>query len=100
MPPWAKENTQVLNGKVYTVVCSGEGPSADIARGEALNSCRSLAARQLHSDLKVKVLSLETEKDIAFHQEISSEGQYSGLLCNPQNESIEEENGHITAWLK
>jgi hypothetical protein len=100
MPGWALSNTQELSGSTYRVVCSGQGPSIDLARREAEQSCKASAAGKLSTTGTVSVVTIETEKDIGLHQEVSERISYRNLLCEPENEAVDEGEGHITVWLK
>lgn len=98
IPAWAKASNS-LDGKIYRAVCSGTGPSTDTARKDALNSCRLSAREQLVNTIKVRSLTIQTEKSSAFHEEVSEETQYTGLSCAPEREEIEESQGSFKVWL-
>jgi hypothetical protein len=101
IPPWAKSATQTLSGNLYTVVCSGSGPTLDMARREALDNCDLAAIRQLSPEVRVTTMSIETERDAAFHQEVASDSVFHGLKCRPKREEPEEQNrGAFTVWLQ
>lgn len=99
-PPWAKSDTQIRNGNAYIVVCSGTGPAVDTARAEAMQSCKSSALAQMQTSARVKSVTIETESDIAFHQEVSETLRYKGLNCIPLHESVEQTDVSTTVWLK
>ena len=99
IPSWAREGGQQRIGQVYRVACSGIGPDASIARREAIESCQSSAGQQLLTNIRVKSLSVETEKEVAFHQEISDEAQFSNLRCNPLKEKINDTDQQVKLWL-
>jgi hypothetical protein len=44
VPDWAKKQGSSLHGSTYRAVCSGEGPAVDIARTEAIQSCKASAS--------------------------------------------------------
>lgn len=99
-PSWSKEETLKQVGSILYVVCDGAGPSRDLARKFALDSCLTTAANQVNSNFKVTSLSLETEKSVNFHSEVSSNKTVTGLVCNPQSEYSEEKDGQHFVWLK
>src|SRR4051794_19932276 len=99
IPEWAKNNSQKLSGSKYQIACSGEGPSVDIARREARESCQSSASQQIAAtNIRVKSLSVETEREVAFHREVSEEMTYPGLTCLPGREQIEDHDRHFKVW--
>lgn len=87
-PSWV--NTYKLDGSRLTVACAGEGPAADIARKIAMDSCRSSAADQLRTNIKVQSKSIETESQVGLHQEVSSEQEFENLNCKPIDQSQEK----------
>jgi len=100
IPPWASSNTQIRIGDIYRVVCSGDGPAIDIARREATNSCMIDASRQLNRNTKIRSMTIETEKEAAFHQEVNEDVNVSNLQCNPIKESIEQQSDRrFIVWL-
>lgn len=100
IPNWAKNRTQSLSGNIYKAVCSGQGPSIDIARNEALQSCKASATGQLQRDGKVKSLSIESESDVSFYQEVSESVSFKGLICVPERESTQAgEDGSFRIWV-
>lgn len=100
VPKWAKEKTQERIGHTYRVVCMGEGPSIDLARNEAISSCRFSALGQMNTESEIKTLSVETEKEVFLHQEVSQQIQYRGLDCIPQEEQIEDNESYFKVWVK
>lgn len=100
VPEWAKKNSQSLSGRVLKLVCSGTGPSLNIARRDALDSCRSSARNQLVTNIKVRSLTVQSEKSSGFHEEISENITYVGLNCIPDKEEIEESDGSFTVWMQ
>jgi hypothetical protein len=87
---WVTEDTMSRNGSILTLVCVGRGPSQDLARREALETCQGTAADSLKTDINVKTMSVETDKDAAFHSEISSRTKVVGLECKVLKERAEE----------
>lgn len=82
--------TQSAFAATVSIQCRGEGPSLDIARQDADRICLNSMATRLESDIDVKGMSVETEKDTAYHSEITRTGYYEGLSCTPSGEKIEE----------
>ncbi len=100
IPPWAKSNTQERVGSSLRIVCQGEGPSVDIARKTATSQCIGSASHQLQTDIHVQTVNVESEKSVAYFQEISSDQHFSGLVCQPKKEEVEEtKNGLFQVWL-
>ncbi len=100
IPDWAARNSTKLNGQILTTVCHGTGPSLDIARSEALKSCQVNAGQFFRSKIKIKSLSIETEKSVGFHQEIASADEIEGLSCDPQRDQIEESESQFNIWVE
>jgi len=100
IPDWAARNTTKLNGSVLTTICHGTGPSLDIARTEALHACQANAGQYLKSKIRIKSLSVETEKSVGFHQEIISDDEIEGLTCNPQRDEVEETESQFNVWIE
>jgi len=100
MPSWAKNHSQSLNGNIYKVICSGQGPAIDLARAEAVQSCKSSAAQILTKNTKVRSLSVETEAGVSYHQQIEENESYKNLTCTPEREEIEDAGyGSTVIWL-
>lgn len=87
--------TQSAFAASVTIECRGEGPSLDIARQDADRICLNSVATRLDSQINVENMSVETEKDTAFHSEITREGSYEGLTCKPENEKITESKDQV-----
>jgi hypothetical protein len=100
IPDWAARNSTKLNGSILTTVCHGSGPSLNLARTEALNACQSNASQYLKSKIKIKSMSVETEKSVGFHQEVTSEGEIDGLNCDPQRDEIDESDSQFKIWIE
>jgi hypothetical protein len=98
VPEWAKKNTQRLSGKVFVTTCSGTGPSLDTARRDALDSCRLSARQQLATNIKVRSLTVQSEASAGFHEEVSENVQYEGLVCIPLRDEVEETDGTFRVW--
>jgi hypothetical protein len=58
------------------------------------------AASQLATSIHAKTVTVESEKEVAFHREVSEENDYTGLLCKPGREFIEDLNGQSRVWLE
>ncbi len=99
MPAWVKESP-ASKGNKFIIVCAGEGPAIDLARREALDSCRAAAVEQLKSKFHVRSLTVQTEKDSAHHLEVSSDQNYEGLSCNQLKQQIEDRKDRYKVWLQ
>lgn len=99
VPTWAANNSTKINGSTLQTVCHGTGPSVDIARAEALKSCQVNASQFFQSKIKIQSLSVETEKSVGFHQEVSSDNEIEGLICNPTKDALEEVDSQFSVWL-
>jgi hypothetical protein len=100
IPAWAAINSTKLNGSSLRTVCHGTGPSVEIARSEALKSCQINANQFFKSKIKVKSLSVETEKSVGFHQEVSSDDEFSNLICEPTKDELEESDSQYSVWIE
>lgn len=100
VPTWAASNSTKLNGSLLTTVCHGIGPSVDIARSEALTSCQLSASQFFKSKINIKTLSVETEKSVGFHQEVSSDEELSNLTCEPTKDQLEELDSQYSVWIE
>jgi hypothetical protein len=100
VPTWAASNTTKLNGSSLRTVCHGVGPSVEIARSEALKSCQLNASQFFKSKIKVKSLSVETEKSVGFHQEVTSDDEFSNLICDPTKDELEETDSQYSVWIE
>jgi hypothetical protein len=100
MPEWTRGNTLERSGTALSVVCIGHGPSLDLAREQANNACRSEAIRQVQVNFSVHAESIESEHDVAFHQQITTHTSYSGVDCKPVKESIDAGQDQTTVFLK
>lgn len=89
-----------MQGKVLQTTCEGDAPSSSLAKGSAIKNCQAFASDYLSSELKVSRLSVETEKDVAFHQAVSSKATYKNLMCDVQKEQVEERDGSFKAWVR
>ena len=100
VPAWAKKNATRKNGNILTSACEGTGPSASLARKEAINNCQVMARQFLDSEIKVKSLSVETESSVGFHQEVQEFGIVKNLVCDPQKEETSEKDGQFQLWIQ
>lgn len=80
-------------GSNYWTVCSGSGPSIDIARKQAIEECKLSAADQLQTSVKTEVFVVNTEISSGIHQEIKDEKKIYNLICEPTGEDIKENSG-------
>lgn len=99
LPDWASRDTQRREGNILRLVCAGSGPSIGFARRDALDSCRVSAAQQVANDLSVKSLSISSERDVAYQQEVLNQTHVTGLTCLPRREQIVQKDAEITLWL-
>ncbi len=98
-PEWVKNReTQVRRGDQLELVCTGTGPSLELARLSARESCQGSASDHLSTTLKVRTVSVETERDVALHQEISEDRKIVGLRCELLKESIEELENQVKVF--
>jgi hypothetical protein len=98
-PAWALRDTQRLDGRIFSVVCSGSGPSIGLARQEALDSCKASAVQQLATEITVKSMSVTSESQAAYQQEVVNLSQVSGLSCVPRREEAGESEAEVRLWL-
>lgn len=79
-PAWiGKIPTQ--EGYTLEVVCHGSGPDDSTAFASAMNECRNIAAQTLLQNFHVKDLTIQTERDSAYHNEVAQELTVDGLKC-------------------
>ncbi len=101
---WTITNTQIRKGNKLQVVCIGTAPSGaiDLARSEAMQSCRNTAISHLQTNLTVKTLTIETERDVSLHSETIQNSSYTGLDCKQDKEKIQEDKdgGIVTVYLR
>lgn len=100
MPSWAKKNSTKKTGNILTSACEGIGPSASLARKEAISNCQVMARQFLKGEIKVKSLSVETESSVGFHQEVQEYGVIKNLVCDPQKEETSEKDGQFQVWIQ
>jgi len=99
-PDWAKQDTLSRRGDALTVVCSATGPSVDLARRFATESCKSTAASQINGNARVKGLSIQTESSSNYHEEFSSDKRIINLPCIVDKEFSETQDDSIHLWLR
>jgi len=99
-PEWTGRNTQSISGKMFHAVCSGTGPSTDLARREAKENCLVAASQQLTTTVQAKSVAAESEKGIVFHSEVAEEQGFTGLTCVPGREFIEETQNQSHVWIE
>ena len=100
MPTWAKKNATKKIGNTLTSACEGTGPSASLARKEAISNCQVVARQFLNGEVKVKSLSIETESSVGFHQEVQESGVVKNLVCDPQKEETSEKDDQFQVWIQ
>lgn len=100
IPDWARNNTSKLNGKIFTTVCHGSGPSSQQAKKSALHDCIESAKDQLTTEIRIRSVSISTEKSSAYHQEITENHALAGLNCDPETDQLEERENTYTYWVK
>lgn len=100
IPVWAKKDTIKKNGTILTSICQGTGPSQTLARKDAINNCIVSARQFLNSEIKIKTLSIETEKSVGFHQEIEESGLIKNLVCEPKKDETIEKDGQFQVWIE
>jgi hypothetical protein len=98
-PSWAVNDTERLEGTRYRAVCSGDGPSIGLARRQAIDDCKVSAAEHLPGEITVKSLSVLSEQDGAYHQEVTRRSRVTGLSCNPLREHVEETDARVKVWI-
>ena len=79
--------------------CHGYGPDRDVAIRLAINQCRSLAVNQLNTSFTVNSLSVETERSVGFHEEVTSNEQVSGLDCEIKDQYEAKTDTGVDAWV-
>lgn len=65
----------------------------------AIDGCVASASDHLRTTVKVKSLTIETEKDIASHLEVSSVQTFDGLNCGKLKEEIVEIDSAYKVWV-
>lgn len=101
IPNWAQKNTLQIDGSRLSIVCSGRGPSVDLARAYAIRNCRISASDTIQDRYAVQGLTIESDKDVGFHQEVESKGSFKGLSCQPVKDEVRGVgNGLYEVWLK
>ncbi|HEX7673147.1 MAG TPA: hypothetical protein VF412_03200 [Bdellovibrio sp.] len=98
-PDWTKQNTYKKDGSILTLVCKGAGPSLDLARSASMNSCKATAANEANSGVTIKSMSIETQSDASFHQEVSSVKKVTNLSCDILSEYFSESEGSTEVFL-
>ena len=98
-PNWANTKTQTKQS-IITTVGVGEGLSSSIAKNLALNSCREQAVNLNQKDFSYSALAIETEKSVAYHQEIATNSKIKNLSCEISEEEIEQKNdSSYISWI-
>lgn len=100
IPNWAAQSAPTRNGNLLRITCDGTGPSIDTARRDALDRCRSSAADQIATSVKVRSSTIQTERDAALHQEISTAAEIKNFPCRTLKEEIEQAGSELRLWLQ
>lgn len=93
-------NRILLVNNILSIVCNGNGPSEDIAERLAISQCIVRASDRINGSFHVQTLSVETERDAAYHQEVSADRKINGLACEIQEETITENDSTYNATVK
>lgn len=100
-PDWAKRDTfKMISKNELEVVCQASGPSVQDARERAVSECTSTASQYISKDVNFKSLTIETETDVAVHNQVTYENKIKNLTCKPLNESIEEKEAQFEVWIR
>lgn len=91
----AESSLAKVNQRTLKLDCTGTGPSASIARAEALDECRKSAISFIQTSFKNKSLTVQTETDAALHEELKSNIEVQGLECSDPKEIIKESEDTI-----
>ncbi|MBS1983227.1 MAG: hypothetical protein JST16_03565 [Bdellovibrionales bacterium] len=100
IPKWVTQSAPTRSGNLLRITCDGTGPSIDTARRDALDHCRSSAADQLATSVKVRSSTIQTERDAALHQEISTAAEIKNFPCRTLREELEEAGSGIRLYLQ
>lgn len=98
-PSWFADG-QKRSGDMFYATCVGSGISLELARNESMQSCKGAAIQQVVDTAKVKTIFIESDESAAYHSEISQTNNIKGLICLPDKESIEENDGSYKIYLK
>lgn len=98
-PSWALRDTERLEGHLFSAVCAGSGPGVGHARQEAIDSCKVSAAQHLLTEVDVRSMSIASEGQAAYRQEVVSRSRVSGLVCVPRREEIQEDGDRVKLWV-
>lgn len=97
---WTTQDTLIRNNNDLIIVCYGEGPSLDTARKLALDQCHTSALDHLNTEITVKSLTIQTEKNANYHQEVERKATVKNLICNPLNEKFETAESTTKLYIK
>lgn len=100
VPDWAKSNTISKNGSIVTSICEGKGSSISIARQEAIQNCQLSVAQFLNGEVKINSISVETERDIGFHQQVEQKLNVKKLVCEPVKDEVVQIGEAYSFWIK
>lgn len=100
IPSWATNDTITKSGDRVTSVCEGTGSSVSIARQEAIQNCQASVSQFLNGEVKINALSVETEKDVGFHQQVEQRLNVKNFNCEPVKDEIVQNENNYTYWIK
>lgn len=100
IPSWAKSDTITKSGDYVISVCEGSGSSVAIARQEAIQRCQASVAQFLDGEFKFNSLTVETEKNVGFHQQVEQSINVKNFNCEPIKDEIIQENESYSYWIK
>lgn len=90
-PPWTKDGSK-RNGNKLVVTCDAMAPAKDLAYRLTLDSCKATATELINGDFQVHTLTVESEKSVVLHSEVSAAKQVQGLKCLPDHDYTEAED--------
>ena len=100
LPSWVTNPEIPSANKNINIVCQGKGPAIDIARREAIATCKSSAIDILSHEGQSKHILIQTETDTSLHVEHQSNLTYRNLRCELIREYVEESKGTYLVWIE
>ena len=100
VPSWAKENTITKNGQYVTSTCEGTGPSVAVARQVAIQNCQFSVSQFLNGEVKINSLSVETERNVGYHQQVEQNIEVKNFNCEPLKDEIIQNSDGYAFWIK
>ena len=92
--------TMYKNGSTLTLDCTGFGPSEDLARKSALDSCRQTAGDAASYQMEAHSLVVETEHSGSYHSEVFRNYSVTGLNCLKMKATTEMMDGSYTTHVR